>query len=51
MKRALKLSNLHHPEQDMLVIPFSGGTPSGDATGTTLHNTDFSDTYQGLYVA
>jgi len=26
-------------------MPYAGGTPSGDATGTTLLNTDFSDTY------
>lgn len=32
-------------KQNLLVIPFKGGTPSGDATGTTLINTQLSDAY------
>lgn len=32
-------------DTDVVVFPFAGGTPSGDAVGTTLLNTDFSDTY------
>lgn len=29
----------HTPIEDVCVIPFIGGTPSGDALGTTLINT------------
>lgn len=36
-------------DSDVCVWPFAGGTPSGDAAGTTLLNTNFSDTYQTLY--
>lgn len=32
-------------DADVCIWPFAGGTPSGDAVGTTLMNTDFSDTY------
>lgn len=46
MLRAIELSDLRHNGTDnLLVIPFKGGTPSGDATGTTLMNTDFSNSY------
>jgi len=46
MKAAIQLSDQRFKKpEDLLVIPFAGGTPSGDATGTTLLNTDFSDSY------
>lgn len=46
MLQAIKLSDQRFKKiEDLFVIPFAGGTPSGDATGTTLHNTDFSDSY------
>lgn len=34
-----------YPECDVAVIPFVGGTPSGDALGTTLTNTMLSLLY------
>lgn len=43
VKRQTSLAHLD--DKDVCVWPFAGGTPSGDATGTTLLNTDFSDTY------
>lgn len=50
MKDAIRISDLHDsPPEDVFVIPFAGGTPSGDPTGTTLLNTDFSDTYEVGY--
>lgn len=52
MKHAHKASSFSHLDEcDVCVIPFSGGTPSGDATGTTLLNTIFSDVYEVLYFA
>lgn len=46
MLKAIGLSDQRYkPLTDLLVIPGIGGTPSGDATGTTLMNTDFSDSY------
>jgi hypothetical protein len=33
------------PENDVAIIPFVGGTPSGDALGTTLCNTMLSMMY------
>lgn len=38
-------------DEDVCVYPFAGGTPSGDATGTTWMNTDFSVSYECLYFA
>lgn len=50
MKDAIRISDLHDSRpEDVFVIPFAGGTPSGDPTGTTLLNTDFSDTYEVGY--
>ena len=46
MQRVKKCSSYSKlPDSDVCVWPFAGGTPSGDAVGTTLLNTDFSDTY------
>lgn len=46
MKAAINISDQRFKgSENLLVIPFKGGTPSGDATGTTLMNTDFSDSY------
>jgi len=46
MLKAIGVSDQRYkPLTDLLVIPGIGGTPSGDATGTTLMNTDFSDSY------
>lgn len=38
-------------ERDICIIPFVGGTPSGDALGTTLCNTMLSLMYEILYLA
>lgn len=46
MKKVKKQSSYSKlPDNDVCIWPFAGGTPSGDAVGTTLMNTDFSDTY------
>jgi hypothetical protein len=46
MRSAIRASDQRFKNsQDLLVIPFAGGTPSGDGFGTTMHNTDFSLTY------
>lgn len=47
IKNMTSFSKLY--DKDVCVWPFAGGTPSGDATGTTLLNTDFSDTYEVGY--
>lgn len=46
MKSAIRLSSqFNKGDANLLVIPFSGGTPSGDGVGTTFLNTKFSDTF------
>jgi len=52
MKIALRNSEQRFMDKrDLLVIPFSGGTPSGDAVGTTDLNTNFSNFYEMMYFA
>lgn len=52
MKKAIKASKYFREKDcDLLVIPFIGGTASGDATATTLDNTMHNTFYEILYFA